>query len=132
MSSHSIPTALPLPRTGAGEASPVPADRLLEGHPAPVAWNGYTDPTGQFHAGQWAAGPGRWRVVYAAHEEEFCVLLEGEVELTDAAGTARRFRAGDAFVVPGGFEGTWHNLSPVRKHYAIMLLQSSTDPTSTS
>lgn len=129
MSTHPTPTALPLPGTGAGEAAPVAAGRLLDGQPDPVAWNGYTDPTGQFFAGQWAAGPGRWRVVYEAHEEEFCVLLEGEVELTDAAGAARRFRAGDAFVVPGGFQGIWHNLTPVRKHYAIMHLQS---PTSTS
>ena len=129
MSSRPTPTALPLPSTGAGEAAPVDPARLLEGEPRPVAWNGYTDPTGQFFAGQWAAGAGRWRVAYATHEEEFCVLLEGEVELTDAAGMARRFRAGDAFVVPGGFEGIWHNLTPVRKHYAIMHLQS---PTSTS
>lgn len=120
------PTALPLPCTGAGEGAPVAPERLLAGAPDPIAWNGYTDPTGQFFAGQWAAGPGRWRVVYEAHEEEFCVLLEGRVELTDGAGDTRRFEAGDAFVVPGGFEGIWHNLTPVRKHYAIMHLHSPT------
>ena len=122
MSIRPIPTAVPLPCTGEGEAAPVLPERLLDGAPAPRAWNGYTDPTGQFFAGQWAAGPGRWRVVYETHEEEFCVLLEGEVELTDGAGVARRFAAGDAFVVPGGFEGIWRNLTPVRKHYAIMQL----------
>ena len=121
-----IPTALPLVRQGEGEASPVRPDRLLEGQPAPVAWNLYTDRSGQFFAGQWAAGAGRWRVAYEAHEEEFCVLLEGEVRLTDAAGVARHFKAGDAFVVPGGFEGEWCNLTPVRKHYAIMLLKGET------
>jgi uncharacterized protein len=116
-------TAVPLPCIGAGEAAPVQADRLIEGDPAPLAWNGYSDATGQFFAGQWAAGPGRWRVVYEPHEEEFCVLLEGNVELTDGAGGTRRFEAGDAFVVPGGFEGIWHNLTPVRKHYAVMNLR---------
>ena len=54
-----IPTALPLVRHGEGEASPVRPDRLLEGQPAPVAWNLYTDRSGQFFAGQWAAGAGR-------------------------------------------------------------------------
>ena len=126
MPERSTPTACALVRTGDGEAAPVRSDRLLEGSPSPVAWNGYTDPTAQFFAGQWKAGPGRWRVVYGPHEEEFCVLIEGEVELTDSAGVARRFRAGDAFVVPGGFEGIWHNLTPVRKHYAIMDLQPPT------
>ncbi len=57
------------------------------------------------------------------------MLLEGCVELTDDAGATRRFEAGDAFVVPGGFTGIWHNLTPVRKHYAIMNLQQ---PRSTS
>ena len=123
------PTTVPLACTGAGEAAPVRPDRLIEGGPSPVAWNGYTDATGQFFAGQWAAGPGRWHVVYEPHEEEFCVLLEGCVELTDDAGATRRFEAGDAFVVPGGFTGIWHNLTPVRKHYAIMNLQQ---PPSTS
>lgn len=128
MTSSPIPTALPLVRQGAGEDAPVRADRLREGQPAPVAWNLYTDRTGQFFAGQWQAGPGRWQVVYAPHEEEFCVLLEGAVRLTDAAVVSRDFKAGDAFVVPGGFEGEWCNLSPVRKHYAIMTLKEEPSP----
>jgi uncharacterized protein len=125
MSQRSTPTALAIACTGAGEPAPVRPESLLEGDPAPVAWNVYADASDQFFAGQWAAGPGRWRVDYEPHEEEFCVLVEGEVELTDNAGIARRFSAGDAFVVPGGFAGIWHNLTRVRKHYAIMHLQQS-------
>lgn len=125
MNAVNSPSPLRLEPQGPGEASPIRADRLREGAPQPRAWNGYDDPTGQFFAGQWAAGPGRWEVVYEAHEEEFCVLLEGEVRLTDASGRAQHFRAGDAFVVPGGFCGEWCNLTPVRKHYAIMLLKDS-------
>lgn len=121
-----MPTALRLVPSGVAEASPVPPGRLLDGEPAPRAWNLYNDASGQFFAGQWEADAGRWRVVYAPHEEEFCLLLEGEVVLTDASGAAQRFKAGDAFVVPGGFEGIWHNLTHVRKHYAIMLLKDST------
>lgn len=120
-----VPSPLGLLARGEGEASPIRAERLREGDPRPRAWNGYTDATGQFFAGQWAAGPGRWEVVYELHEEEFCVLLEGEVRLTDAGGREQLFRAGDAFVVPGGFRGEWCNLTPVRKHYAIMLLKDS-------
>jgi uncharacterized cupin superfamily protein len=125
MNPPATPTALLLVRQGAGEGAPVRPDRLLEGEPAPIAWNLYTDRSDQFFAGQWEAGVGRWRVVYGPHEEEFCVLLKGEVLLTDAAGVARHFKPGDAFVVPGGFEGVWCNLTPVRKHYAIMNLKES-------
>ncbi len=120
MTADARPTTVPLLRHDPGDAAPVSSNRLLEGDPAPLAWNLYTDRTGQFFAGQWQAGPGRWRVVYAPHEEGFCVLLEGEVRLTDATGSSRHFRAGDALVVPGGFEGEWCNLAPVRKHDAVM------------
>ncbi len=120
------PSALLLVPRGEGDPAPVAADRLLDGEPAPRTWNLYEDASGRFFAGQWEAQAGRWRVVYAPHEEEFCVLLEGEIVLTDAQGTAQRFAAGDAFVVPGGFEGIWHNLTRVRKHYAIMLAKEST------
>jgi len=125
MNAVNSPLARRLEATGPGEASPIRPERLLDGDPQPRAWNDYTDPSGQFFAGQWAAGPGRWTVVYEPHEEEFCVLLQGEVRLSDETGRVQHFRAGDAFVVPGGFRGEWCNLTPVRKHYAIMLLKDS-------
>lgn len=105
-----------------GEPAPVRPERLISGSPNPRVWNLYTDATEQFFAGQWAADVGEWHVVYESHEEEFCVLLEGQVELTDESGHVQHLTAGDAFVVPGGFKGIWRNLTPVRKHYAIMLL----------
>jgi uncharacterized protein len=104
--------------------SPAPA-RVLAGNPAQAAWNHYTDATGQFNCGIWQGEPGVWQVVYAPHEEEFCVLLEGRVRLTDAAGTSTELAAGDAFVIPGGFNGIWENIGRVRKHYAIMYLKES-------
>lgn len=110
--------------TPAETGAPDPA-RLLSGAPRFSTENHYTDPTGQFFSGVWSAGVGAWRVVYAAHEEEFCQLLEGEVLLTDAAGRQTRLQAGEAFVVPGGFEGVWENLTPVKKLYAIMNLKES-------
>jgi uncharacterized cupin superfamily protein len=99
--------------------------RLLSGTPQFETRNHYTDPTGQFFSGVWSAGVGAWRVVYAAHEEEFCQLLEGEVRLTAADGGQTLLKAGEAFVVPGGFEGVWENLTPVTKLYAIMNLKEA-------
>jgi uncharacterized protein len=99
--------------------------RLVKGNPKFETRNFYTDPTGQFFSGTWSAGVGAWRVVYDAHEEEFCQLLAGEALLTDAQGTQTHLHAGEAFVIPGGFTGTWENLTPVTKHYAIMLLKET-------
>ena len=99
------------------------AGKIVSGDPEQIAWNRYLDPTGQFCAGTWQGEAGAWRVQYAAHEEEFCVLLQGEVRLTGEDGRIHQFSAGDAFVVPGGFTGVWENLTQVRKLYAIMTLQ---------
>jgi uncharacterized cupin superfamily protein len=39
--------------------------------------------------------------------DEFIYVLEGIVVTTDADGTRREFRAGDTFVLPKGWVGTW-------------------------
>ena len=104
----------------AAEACTPAPERVLHGDPQAQAWNHFTDATGQFNAGVWQGEAGAWRVCYAPHEDEFCVLIEGEVLLTPLHGTPQHFRMGEAFVVPGGFEGIWENLGRVRKHYAIM------------
>jgi len=102
--------------------APLP-ERIVSGNPQQQAWNHYSDPTGQFHAGIWQGEPGAWRVFYDPHEEELCTLLEGTVRLTDAAGLRREFCAGATFVVPGGFTGIWENVTRVRKVYAIGTLR---------
>lgn len=106
----------PLPEV-VSEASEPPADRLLSGRPLQHTRNFYTDPEARLFAGEWSCEPGSWRVEYAEHE--FCQLLEGEVLLRAADGRSWRLRAGDAFVIPAGFAGTWETLTRCRKHYVI-------------
>lgn len=77
----------------------------------------YVDPTGSFKTGFWAAQPGRAEVHYL--KDELCILIEGTVRLTDAAGRTETYRAGDTFVIPTGFKGVWETVEPVRKFYAI-------------
>jgi uncharacterized cupin superfamily protein len=110
----------------AGEPGSPDPSRIVRGHPSSLAHNHYTDATGQFFSGEWTAEDGAWRVAYSDHEEEFCLLLEGRVTLTGLDGHRVELTAGDAFVVPGGFEGTWENHGRVRKLYAIMALKEST------
>ena len=91
--------------------------KLLAGAPRTTLANHYSDPSARFHCGTWASTPGKWRVDYAEHE--FCHLLEGRVRLTADDGMAVEFGAGDAFVVPAGFKGSWETIESARKLYAI-------------
>jgi hypothetical protein len=93
------------------------AQCVLAGEPQLTVWNHYTEGTGQFFAGVWAATRGRWVVRYTEHE--FCHLLAGRVVLTSEEGERMEFGRGDSFVVPAGFIGTWEVLEECRKLYAI-------------
>jgi uncharacterized cupin superfamily protein len=90
---------------------------VLTGAPELTIRNVYTDATGAFSAGIWESTPGKWPVDYT--EDEFCLLLAGTVELTDARGRSARFAAGDAFVIAAGFKRTWETVDPVKKLYAV-------------
>jgi len=93
------------------------ADRLLRGDPRQRLWNVYADGSGRFFAGRWASSPGAWRVRYTEHE--FCHVLSGALRISNDAGSSWSFVAGDSFVVPAGFEGTWEVLEETVKLYAI-------------
>jgi len=110
-------TIIPLAGEVPIEESAPAADRLLAGHPIQRIWNFFSDTSGQFHAGRWSSTTGRWRVRYT--ENELCVLTAGRVALQGAAGERFEFAAGDAFIVPAGFEGTWEVLEECSKIYAI-------------
>lgn len=92
-------------------------DRILEGRPAHRACNAFTDASGQLFCGRWSSTPGKWRVRYT--ENELCVITAGRVTIASAAGERQSFAAGDAFVVPAGFEGTWTVHEECTKFYAI-------------
>jgi uncharacterized cupin superfamily protein len=100
------------------EAADAAPEKVQAGSGAARAWNAFSDASGRFHVGHWQAEPGRLAVDYA--ESELCVLLEGRVRLTDAAGAAAEFGPGDAFVIAAGFRGTWESIGRVTKIYAIL------------
>jgi uncharacterized cupin superfamily protein len=92
-------------------------DRILEQQPVHRVWNAFSDASGQFFCGRWTSSPGKWRVRYT--ESELCVLTSGRVTIESATGERQLFAAGDAFVVPAGFEGTWTVHEECVKFYAI-------------
>jgi len=104
-------------QAAAADVAPVDAERVLSGAPVATTRNHYADASSRFFSGVWSSTPGRWRIRYTEHE--FCHLIEGHVRLESAEGEVWEFRAGDAWVIPAGFVGTWETLEPARKHYAI-------------
>lgn len=102
---------------GKGETYRPPADRILGGDPVQTAWNLFASADGRFNSGIWECQPGKWRVVFS--ESEFCQILEGELVVTGDDGSVATYRAGDAFVSPAGFTGTWEVTKAARKHYAF-------------
>jgi uncharacterized protein len=108
---------IPLEGAVEPEVSEPTADRLIAGHPQTRVANYFSDSTGQFFAGRWSATRGKWRIRYT--ENELCVMTAGQVVLESDAGERRTFKAGDAFVVPAGFSGTWEVVEDCSKIYAI-------------
>ncbi len=98
------------------ESAPA-ADRVRSGDPRQLIWNLLSSADGHFHVGEWASGVGTWEVQYS--EFELCHILAGLVRVSDAGGPSRLYRAGDTFVIPSGFRGTWEVIEPCRKIYAI-------------
>ena len=108
----SLTDSLPTPETYRPTA-----EKILSGDPVQTVANAFSSPDGRFNCGVWTGGVGCWRVSFS--ESEFCHLLEGKVVVTSAAGEVRTFVAGDAFVMPAGFEGSWEVVEPARKLYAV-------------
>ena len=49
------------------------------------------------------------------YAHEFMYFLEGQVEITDEDGSSKIYGPGDAIVMPKGFNGTWRQLSTIKK-----------------
>lgn len=94
-----------------------PPERIISGNPAQTAHNLFASADGRFNSGIWECQRGAWRVVFA--ESEFCHILEGVIVVTGDDGSQATYRAGDAFVTPAGFTGTWEIVEPARKFYAM-------------
>ena len=77
----------------------------------------FSSTDGGLSAGTWAHAGGVLHI--QGDYDEVCVLLAGHVRLTSASGYTAEFKAGETFVIPKGFQGTWETVEPVRKHYVI-------------
>lgn len=111
------PSLLKIDATVTPEEYFLPPEKLISGNPQQTVWMHYTDPTGQFMAGIWRSEPGKWRITYT--EEEFCLMLEGTSIVTNEAGESVTVTAGESFVIPRGFVGTWEVVVASTKRFVI-------------
>lgn len=89
------------------------AEAVLAGNPSQTVHTHFTSPCGQLAAGVWEGACGQWSVNFT--ESEYCEILEGVSVIRDADGTSKTVRAGDRFLIPAGFKGTWEVLEPCKK-----------------
>lgn len=91
---------------------------LLSGSPVGLDHAYFSRAENGLRTGIWRCGPYTERYEdYPA--DEFMVVLEGEVTL-EGEGFRDTYRRGDAFFVPKGFRGTWHQPVPMVKFYVII------------
>jgi uncharacterized cupin superfamily protein len=100
--------------TTAERYRPAP-EKILKGDPEQTIFNHYNSPCGQLSAGVWEGEIGQWLVSYTEHE--YCEIVQGVSVLRDGNGNSKTVRAGDRFVIPAGFKGTWEVLEACRKVY---------------
>lgn len=91
----------------------------IEGTPTMKTWVQHTSLDGSVISGTWEATLGTWHAAYKFYE--FVHLIEGQITITPDGSPAVTLRAGDAFVVEPGFNGTWKIEAPVKKHFCIKL-----------
>ena len=104
---------------GAGEISKAAPETRLEGDPTFTTWNQDESREGSIVSGVWQATPGTTRSV-KGRKFEFCMMLEGVVEITEEGGETATYRAGDSFVMKPGFVGKWKTVETTRKIYVVV------------
>ena len=94
------------------------SDNRLSGEYRTKTCNHYTGEDGRLFSGIWECTPGKVPIDYK--EWEFCHFIEGKAVLTNEDGRKWTLKAGDGFIIPPGFKGTWETVETVRKHYVIL------------
>lgn len=73
--------------------------------------------------GVWEGEPGTLQLTDYPFDE-FCLIVAGELVVTGTGGKPLIFRAGDSFIIPKGFSGTWEMKTKVRKQSVLVAAPS--------
>ena len=94
--------------------------RREQGAPWRRTWTLHESPDGVFCAGIWECEVGRWRIEFPPGEDEYFHVLSGRARLHGPDGAVTDVGPGEAAVIPGGFQGSFEVLEPVRKHFVVV------------
>ena len=75
---------------------------------------------GKFITKMYECSPGKFPVEpYFIDCYELAHILTGKLIVTDSDGNTQTYEAGDVFITPQGFTGTWEIVETMRKVFAI-------------
>ncbi len=97
------------------ENRPAPAEGFISGNAIRRGAQYFKDNTGKFRSGVWESTPGKWKAI--PEKNEFCYIIEGKVSIADSQGNEKIYVAGDAFLIPMDFDGTWEVLETTKKYF---------------
>lgn len=121
----SVKAVLQMTPEGAGNmklepCSVVPPEAVIDGKPVEQGAVISESTDGNFIIGIWESTP--YAETFDEYPgDEFCQVLSGKVTLTDEAGNAQTFVAGESYFVPKGFKGTFRVEETMRKYYALYM-----------
>jgi uncharacterized protein len=69
--------------------------------------------------GLWQSGPGVLRTD-AYPYDEYCLVLEGRLIVTNRNGHREEFGPGDTLVIPKGWSGTWNMTTRFKKQFVAL------------
>jgi hypothetical protein len=96
----------------------IPAADLVSGSPTQRGRTYFNAPDIGLSAGVWDCTAFEGKMgPYSV--DEFMILLEGSVTVTEAGGRVTRIKAGESFVIPRGLECAWKQDGYVRKIFVI-------------
>lgn len=104
---------------GPGEQGTIASERVVVGQPITESWLQDVDFDGKVDTGLWQVTPSE-HISIKDGVCEFCLILEGVVELTADTDESWTFREGDAFVMKDGWRGRWRTVETVRKLYVTI------------
>lgn len=104
--------------TGLQPWDALPAEIIVSGEPVQRGHTWHETAGGIFTSGVWDCTP--HRLVPGPYDvDEFMIVLEGSIVIEHEHGDTRRFRAGEAFVIPKGTPMSWVQDEYVLKFWAI-------------
>ncbi len=78
--------------------------------------SGYRSEDRKFTVAFWESGPGVLKTDAYPHDE-YCLVLEGHLIVTNRSGRREEFSPGDTFVIPKGWAGIWNMTTRFKKQY---------------